>query len=72
MRNMELASKEQKNNVIVDTGDVKWYLSRKGKRRGYTERQELEHSGPEGGPINLQSSGSLTIYEYGTETDSGA
>jgi hypothetical protein len=34
--------------------------------------QRVEHSGPEGGPINLQSSGSLTIYEYGTETDSGA
>lgn len=25
-----------------DSGDAKWYLSRKGKHRGYAERKEIE------------------------------
>ena len=36
-----------------DLQAVKYLLSTKGKRRGYTERQEI--SGPEGGPIQTQS-----------------
>ena len=35
-----------------DTADAKWYLSRKGKRRGYVERQEV--SGADGGPIKKE------------------
>ena len=43
-----------------DAGMIKWFLSRKGKNRGYTERQEITGAG--GGPI--QTSGTLTIIEY--------
>ena len=28
-----------------DTSDAKWYLSRKGKRRGYADKLELDHDG---------------------------
>ena len=28
-----------------DTADAKWYLARKGRTRGYVERQEIEQSG---------------------------
>ena len=38
----------------IEDGDlesVKWYLARKGKHRGYAERQEI--SGPDGNPIQL-------------------
>ncbi|GAI22460.1 unnamed protein product [marine sediment metagenome] len=31
-----------------DTADAKWYLTRKGKGRGYVERQEFDH-----GEINI-------------------
>lgn len=31
--------------VIVDSADAKWYLSRKGKRRGYADKQEIEQTG---------------------------
>ena len=34
-----------KNIKDGDSADAKWYLSRKGKRRGYVERQEVEHDG---------------------------
>jgi hypothetical protein len=34
-----------------DTADAKWYLSRKGKRRGYVERQEL--TGADGSSITV-------------------
>ena len=34
-----------------NTQDAKWYLSRKGVKRGYADKQELTHSGPSGGPI---------------------
>ena len=36
-----------------DTGDAKWYLSRKGKRRGFAERHELEHTGKDGDVIRV-------------------
>jgi len=35
----------------VDSSDAKWLLARKGKERGYVERVQQEHSGPDGGPI---------------------
>ena len=38
-----------------DTQDSKWYLTRKGKHRGYAERQEVEHSGEVGHAITYLS-----------------
>ena len=34
-----------------DVGTARWYLATKGRDRGYVERRQHEHSGPEGGPI---------------------
>jgi len=34
--------------VRVDLGDVKWLLSRKGKDRGYDQRQQVAGTGPDG------------------------
>lgn len=36
-----------------NTHDAKWYLSTKGKKRGFSEKHELEHSGPGGGPLEV-------------------
>jgi hypothetical protein len=39
---------ENKLQAAIDSGDmqmVKWYLATKGKRRGYVEKQEIDHSG---------------------------
>lgn len=49
--NIHNAAKLSKAGDIVDSTDAKWYLSRKGKSRGYVERQEV--SGPDGGPITV-------------------
>ena len=34
-----------KNIKDGDSADAKWYLSRKGKPRGYADKQEIEQSG---------------------------
>lgn len=36
-----------------ELGAIKYLLSTKGKDRGYVERQETQHSGPDGGPLAL-------------------
>lgn len=36
-------------NKDVDT--AKWYAKAKLKHRGYTDKQEVEHKGPDNGPI---------------------
>jgi hypothetical protein len=41
-----------KNIEAGDSADAKWYLSRKGKRRGYVERQEV--TGSDGGEILIR------------------
>lgn len=54
MGNIALALKQlQTEGRIeqVDSSDAKWLLARKGKDRGYVERTQQEHSGPDGGPI---------------------
>ena len=43
-----------------DAGMIKWFLSRKGKERGYTERQEI--TGAEGKDLIPKTT--LTIIEY--------
>jgi len=37
-----------------DVQAAKWLLSTKGKRRGYSERYEHEHSGPGGEPMRVE------------------
>ena len=47
----------------IQDGDVqtsKWYLAMKGKKRGYIEKQEIEHSG----------SGQLVIVRHGNKPPS--
>lgn len=37
--------------AVVDSGDVKWLLTRQGKGRGYVERQEV--TGADGSPVEF-------------------
>jgi hypothetical protein len=51
--NIRIAHKLQtQTGVPQDTADAKWYLSRKGKRRGYVERSEV--TGADGGPLVIE------------------
>jgi len=55
IKNLEIQQERQeRDNVEVDTSDAKWLLTMKGASRGYTSKQQVEHSGPEGGPILIQ------------------
>ena len=45
VQNVRLDMSKQKAGETVDTADEKWVLARLGKRRGYVERTEQEHSG---------------------------
>jgi len=46
MRNIDLALRLQRETQEpVDSGDAKWLLSRKGKSRGYADKQEVELGG---------------------------
>ncbi len=45
LMNIQMAAKQQRKGYFADTSDAKWYLSKKGKGRGYAEKLELEHSG---------------------------
>jgi hypothetical protein len=38
--------------AIVDTADAKWWLTKKGKGRGFVDRQEL--TGPNGGDVTIR------------------
>lgn len=59
LKNIQLAQKEQKETgKPVDTADARWYLTRKGKGRGYTERTEQEITGKDGEPLNV----SVTVH----------
>lgn len=59
IRNIRYAYDQQEvTKKPVDSADVKWYISKKLKDRGYVERQEL--SGPAGGPIETRSNVNLS------------
>ena len=48
---------------------VRWFLGKMGKRRGYTDKAEVELSGPGGGPIRLDVDrflDALAVAEAGT------
>lgn len=47
IQNIQTAAKQAKAGRDVDTADVKWFLSRKAKSRGYVERQEVTGAGSE-------------------------
>ena len=49
IQNIQTAAKQAKAGRDVDTADVKWFLSRKAKTRGYVERQEV--TGADGGAV---------------------
>lgn len=44
IKNIQNAAKLADTEAIVDTSDVKWYLSRKGKQRGYFERADVNNT----------------------------
>jgi hypothetical protein len=52
IRNIQLAAKQQQEaDAPVDSADAKWYLTMKGKNRGYATRTEL--TGKDGAPMEL-------------------
>ena len=44
-KNIDNALKVAKAGGMADSGDAKWLLSRLGKHRGYSDKQEIEHKG---------------------------
>ena len=48
-----------------DVGTARWYLSTRGKDRGYTERTEL--TGKDGGPVTFRDFDSALKRAYGTD-----
>ncbi len=52
IQNIQTAAKQAKAGRDVDTADVKWFLSRKAKSRGYVERQEV--TGADGGAVTVK------------------
>ena len=60
-RNIQLASKQQKDGESADTADAKWYLSR--VRRGkYATRTEQDHTSG-GEPIVINFTGNVSPDE---------
>lgn len=61
--NMQLVRRQQvEEQEVVDTSDVKWYLSRKGKSRGYADKSEHEISGQ-------GKDGAITVQLVGIDPD---
>ena len=52
IQNIQIAARQAKAGHEVDTGDVKWFLSRKAKSRGYVERQEVTGANAE--PLTIK------------------
>lgn len=54
-----LAELQKRTGEIVDSSDAKWYLTKKGKGRGYTERQEI--TGADGGSLDIRVIGGANL-----------
>jgi hypothetical protein len=53
-QNIQFAKKAQNDHKKpVDTSDAKWLLSKRGKARGYGDKQELEVTGGDGKPLTI-------------------
>lgn len=62
IRNIQFAAKEQADTEKpVDSGDAKWWLSRKAKGRGYADKQEVEHTGADGEAIPIRVIGGINL-----------
>lgn len=52
VQNINMAARlQQETQLPVDTSDAKWFLSRKGKDQGWSERQEV--TGNDGGALKV-------------------
>ena len=60
-RNIQLASKQQKDGESADTADAKWYLSRI-RREKYATRTETDHT-TDGKPIAINFTGNVSPDE---------
>ena len=69
---------ERANAKLIADGhpeQVRWFLGKMGRKRGYTDKNEIELSGPGGGPIRLDVDrflDALTVAEAGTVATSPA
>jgi len=62
IQNIKYALEDQRaKKKPVDSSDAKWYLSRKGKHRGYSERHEV--TGAEGGAVVIKYTGNADPNE---------
>ena len=71
--NIRAAQKKQEssdNTEIVESGDARWFLSRRGKRRGYGDSQEITGAG--GGPVEIAATVMDAISKvYGENDEDG-
>jgi hypothetical protein len=72
-RNVQLAQETQRGGTTGDTSDAKWILSRLGKDRGYSERNEL--TGKDGTPLEVIVKGFRKVspdeWDEGHDTNDG-
>ena len=57
---------------IVENKEVqtaKWYLTMKGGDRGYAPKQKLEHTGKDGGPLEMHTVNTIIVREYVEDDD---
>lgn len=60
LRNIKLAAQGE-----GDTADAKWYLTKRGKRRGYGEAMEI--SGKDGGPVQVEQRPAYDLSKLSTD-----
>lgn len=60
LRNIKLAAQGE-----GDTADAKWYLTKKGKRRGYGEAMEVTGEG--GGPVQVEQRPTYNLSKLSTD-----